>query len=186
MKLPIIVGVAGTNGSGKDTLGDLLAEHAGYKQVSLSNILRQILDEREKPHTRENLSGVSREIREQDGDEGLAIRTLEANQDQKLCLTSIRTPGEARAIQQHGGVVVWIDADQKIRYERVQAANRGRNEDNITFEEFQDHEHAEMYPSEQGGGLNMAGVRDVADITIINEFESKEAYIEYLRSEFEL
>ena len=44
MKLPKIVGVAGTNGSGKDTLGRLLHELLDYKNISLSDILRAELD----------------------------------------------------------------------------------------------------------------------------------------------
>ena len=47
MKLPHIVGVAGTNGSGKDTLGELLQAKSGYKAISLSDILREELTKQE-------------------------------------------------------------------------------------------------------------------------------------------
>ena len=82
MKLPRIVGVAGTNGSGKDTLGHLLAER-GYTTVSLSDILRHDLDEQGLPHTRENLNHQSKKIRDARGDAGVALRALEVHAEAK-------------------------------------------------------------------------------------------------------
>lgn len=73
-----------------------------------------------------------------------------------------------------GGKVVWVDADQRIRYERIRAANRGRgSEDDITFEDFQAHEAAEMQSSGDEATLNMTAVKAHADITILNESEIK-------------
>ena len=50
MKLPEIVGVAGTNAAGKDTLGELREQLQHAKFVSLSDILRRELDKRGLPH----------------------------------------------------------------------------------------------------------------------------------------
>ena len=105
---------------------------------------------------------------------------------QGLTITSIRTPEEAKTIQKAGGIIISIDADRRIRYDRTQKRAQGRPEDQKTFEQFCAEEDAEMTPSIEGGGLNMGGVRDVADITLINDFESAEAYIEYLKKEFEI
>ena len=186
MKLPRIVGVAGTNGSGKDTLGHLLAER-GYTTVSLSDILRHDLDEQGLPHTRENLSHQSKKIRDARGDAGVALRALEVHAEAKgLCITSIRTPGEAQILKDNDGVIIWIDADRKLRYERVLRAHRGRIEDQVTFEQFSEQEDAEMNPTEQGGGLNMGGVKALADVTVDNVFETVELYEQYLISQFEL
>lgn len=193
MKLPEIVGVAGTNASGKDTLGELRAKFQNAKFVSLSDILRRGLDERGLPHERENLRSLSREWRKQDGEGVLATKTIDLYESEKtekgyngLTLTSIRTPEEAQAIKDAGGVIIWIDADRKIRYDRIQKRALGRPEDQKTFEQFVEEEDVEMTPSTAGGGLNMGGVRDLADISIINEFDSAEAYTDYLKKEFEL
>lgn len=186
MKLPRIVGVAGTNGSGKDTLGNLLAER-GYTTVSLSDILRHDLDEQGLPHTRENLNHQSKKIRDARGDAGVALRALEVHAEAKgLCITSIRTPGEAQILKDNGGVIIWIDADRKLRYERVLRAHRGRIEDQVTFEQFSEQEDAEMNPTEQGGGLNMGGVKALADVMVDNVFETVEQYEQYLIKQFEL
>lgn len=186
MKLPRIVGVAGTNASGKDTLGHLLAER-GYHTISLSDILRHDLDEQGLPHTRENLSHQSKKIRDAHGDGAMSKRAIDLHHDKDgLCITSIRAPGEAEMIQQHGGVIIWIDADRRVRYERIMRAHRGRLEDQVTFEQFAEQEDAEMTPSEQGGGLNMGGVKALADVHIDNTFETVEEYSQHLIEQFEL
>lgn len=186
MQLPGIVGVAGTNGSGKDTLGELLQKKFGYHMVSLSDVLRTELTRQGKPHTRENLSGLSQQIRTAEGDGAMAARTLAEHGGEKLSITSIRAPGEVAEIQKAGGVVVWIDADPRIRYERIAAAARGRVDDTVSFEEFLRQERAEMNPTEQGGGLNMQGVKDAADTTVMNEFATVEEYRAHLVKVFEL
>ncbi|MBP9667771.1 AAA family ATPase [Candidatus Saccharibacteria bacterium] len=187
MKLPSIVGIAGTNGSGKDALGALLQEKYDYTTVSLSDILRAELDTQGKPHTRENLSGLSKQIREAEGDGAMSRRVMDQYGTVKLCITSIRTPGEVEVIQQAGGIVVWIDADEHIRYNRVQNSNRGRGvTDMISFEEFQAQQVAEMAPTAQGGGLNMRAVRELADVHLENNFSSLSEYETYLTDYFKL
>ncbi len=183
-----IVGIAGTNGSGKDTLGHMLRDEFGYTTVSLSDILREELTRHGLPHTRENLSGLSSEMRQAEGDGVMSRKVFRKyGTDRKLCITSIRAPGEAEEIQKVGGIIVWIDADQRVRYDRIQMANRGRGvTDELSFEEFKAQEAREMTPTTLGGGLNMAAVRDMADEKIANNFDSLKAYQDYLREYFKL
>ncbi len=186
MQLPSIIGVSGTNGAGKDYLAELLHERAGYQGVSLSDILRDGLTAQGKPHTRENMSGLSKQIREAEGDGGMVRRVFAKYGRDKLCITSLRTPGEAREIQQAGGIVVWVDADPRVRYARIMNGARGRVTDQLSFEEFEAEQRAEMTPSAQGGGLNMAAVRDIADMTIENNFTSLDEYTAHVVALFEL
>lgn len=190
MKLPEIVGIAGTNGSGKDTLGSLLHTRKGYDTVSLSDILRAELDRLGKEHSRENLSGLSRQIREAEGDGAMATRAIAtwhtSGNGKGLCITSLRTPGEAEAIQASGGMIIWVDADDVRRYERVVSGARGRVTDLISFEDFMEQQHREMVPTEKGGGLNMAAVRDIADVFIENNYDTLEEYEAFLGKHFEL
>jgi len=197
MKLPEIVGVAGTNASGKDTLGALRARLQHAKFVSLSDILRHELDIRGLTHERENLRGLSAEWKAEGGSGVLVDKTIALYESEKepegyngLTMTSIRTIGEVEAIKAAGGVLIWVDADRDIRYARSQARNQGRPEDQKTFEQFCAEEDAEMYPPKgqenDKAVLNMATVKEMADITILNEFASHEAYEEYLKTEFEL
>ena len=58
----------------------------------------------------------------------------------------------------------------RLRYDRIQTANRGRGaEDSKTFEEFLAEQEAEMKHSGDEATLNMAGVKALADIEIFNE-----------------
>lgn len=180
----IIVGVAGTNGSGKDTLGDLLSVEFDFTTVSLSDILRAELDKLGMPHTRENLSNHSKRLRDSEGDGAMAVRALTTHRysTHRLCLTSIRTPGEVDTVHQAGGIVFWIDADPKIRYARITSrAGIRAATDLLSYEEFLQQQEAEMKPSKQGGGLHMDGVREKADRVIRNEFPDVEVYKEHLR-----
>ena len=196
MKLPEIVGISGTNGAGKDELGKLLAERQGYSFHSVSELLRDELTKQGMPHTRENLGALSKQWRNESGDDGVmftkAIEKYEAEKQalgyRGLALVNMRHPGEVEVIHAHQGIAVWVDADQQLRYERIQSVSRGRHEDNVTFVQFQADEERELHPPVDAphGALNMSAVQAKADIFIENDFSNVEAYREYLIARFEL
>ena len=185
-----IIGIGGTNGSGKDTLGEILAEKHGYKFISLTDMLRAECRERGLPVERENLRMISAEWREKGGlgapiDKVVAAYEAEGGDYAGLVTASLRNPGEADRVHELGGTVVWVDADPKIRYERVTSADRGRvGEDSKTYEQFLREEHDEMYPKPGASATSLATieVKKRADITILNDttreaFEAKVAEI---------
>lgn len=194
MKLPKIIGIAGTNGAGKDTLGELLAERCGYKFRSVSDILREELTAQGIPHEREHMRALSTKWANEHGHGVLSVKTIEAYVAEEeregykgLVIGSIRRPAEAEAIHQEGGVIIWVDAEKRLRYDRIQANSRGRTDDDHSFETWSEHEDIEMRPIEgEPGSLNLLGVKDISDIHIDNNFDSFEAYKEYLIKEFEL
>lgn len=170
-----IIGVAGTNGSGKDTVGHILAQKYGWLFVSVSDLLRDECRKRGLAVERENLRNISAEWRREGGLGVLVDKAVEVfesgnGQYDGLAIASLRNPGECERITELGGVNVWVDADPRVRYERIQTAERGRGgEDEKTYEQFLAEQEAEMQPSGDEATLNMAGVKALADITIINE-----------------
>ena len=62
-----IIGLAGTNGSGKDAAGHILAEHHGYLFVPVTELLRAELRRRNLAVTRENLRMVGNHWRHELG-----------------------------------------------------------------------------------------------------------------------
>jgi cytidylate kinase len=180
-----VIGLTGTNGSGKDTVGQMLANHHNYLFVSVTDLLRNEAGRRGLPVEREVLRTISAEWRRELGLGVLidkAVTEFETVKDRYngVVITSLRNPGEADRVHDLGGTVLWIDADQKVRYARVQAnkVSRGRSgEDDKTFEQFIAEEAAEM--QSLGGDtatVNMAAVKEKSDLIIDNSAEDLIAF----------
>ncbi len=178
-----IIGIGGTNGSGKDSLGQFLADDHGWLFISVTEILRDELKRRGLPIERNNLRNLSAEWRRESGLGVLVDKAVEIykNSDKKyngLAIASFRNPGEVDRTHALGGKVVWADADPKVRYERINGRGRGA-EDNKTYEQFLEEEQAEMQHSGDEATLNMSGVKAKADIYLENNANN----LEYFKKE---
>ncbi len=165
-----VIGIAGTNGSGKDSLGQILADDYGWLFVPATDILREKLIKRGLTIERENMRTVGNEWRKEFGAGVLIDKAVELYKqgDYKgLAIASIRSEGEAERVQELGGKIVWVDADPKVRYQRITSRVRG-DEDKKTLEQFLAEEKAEMYGSEDKTTLNMTAVKAKADIFLEN------------------
>ena len=170
-----LIGIAGTNGSGKDTVGRILAEKHDWLFVSVSDLLRDECRKRGLSVERENLRAISAEWRREGGlgvlvDKAVDLFERSAEKYEGLAVSSLRNPGETKRVRELGGVNVWVDADPRVRYDRIQTAERGRGgEDNKTFEEFLAEQEAEMRPSGDTATLDLSSVRAETDVQILNE-----------------
>lgn len=182
------IGIAGTNGAGKDLLGEILAKRHDYWFISVTELLREECRKRGLPVEREHLREISAQWRREHGYGVLVDKAVEAfnalpDKDRYagVVAASLRNPGEVERTHELGGKVVWLDADPQVRYERIQAnaASRGRQaEDTKTFEQFLAEEEAEMHPpaGADKAVLDMAGVKDQADIFLQNNTGDIEAF----------
>lgn len=169
-----IIGLAGTNGAGKDSFGEILQKYYGWCFVSMTDILRHGLNEAGLAIERDNLRNLSAEWRRKDGMGMLvdkAVREFEAKGGAKkykgLAIASLRHPGEADRLHELGGQVVWVDADPKLRYERTTKRMRS-DEDKKTYEEFLADEQVEHKHSGDKATLSLSAVKARADIFIEN------------------
>lgn len=179
-----LIGLSGTNGSGKDTVGHMLAERHGYLFVSVSDLIREEARKRGLPVTREVLRTISAEWRREFGlgvlvDRAIAKWKESGDQYTGVVACPMRNSGEAQHLKDLGGLLIWVDADPKVRYDRITSGNRGRaGEDDKTYEQFVKEEQEEMFRPADGDDatLNMAGVKALADVTIENNGADIDAF----------
>lgn len=121
------IGLTGTNASGKTTVLKYLVAK-GYPQYSLSDILREELNQENKPLTRENLINKGNELRMQSGAGILATRIIRKLRTDYAVIDSIRNPSEVEALRSLSRfVLIAVDAPVEIRFQRAQARNREEN-----------------------------------------------------------
>ena len=175
-----LIGLSGTNGAGKDLVGEILAREHNYLFISVTDLLRDEAKARGLPVERENLRTISSEWRKMGGLGVLVDKAVETYQQESgydgLVMASLRNPGEADRIHELGGFMLWIDADPKVRYDRVYSRAR-TSEDNKTFEQFLAEQDAEMYGNpDDPTALNMSAVKEKCDLTILNEGSDPTAF----------
>jgi len=175
-----LIGIGGTNGSGKDTVARMLAERDGFMVVSVSDFLRDELKKQGLAIERKNLRALSAQWRKKYGlgvliDKAVDEFKKSGSQYRGLVIPSIRNPGEADEIHRFGGKVIWTDGDGRIRYRRIYSRNRS-SEDNKSFEQFISEEKAEMDHGGSETALHMAGVKEKADIFLQNNGDDIEAF----------
>ncbi len=166
----MIIGLSGTNASGKDLLAEYLRDEQGFWFSHTSNYIRSEAKKRYGNILRPTLFKVGNELRQEGGAGILAqmgVDEYNNNDHKSLVISSIRTIGEVDVIHEAGGKIVFIDASRKIRYERMQ--KRTRTDDRIDFETFVKQEEAELFESHDPAKFNILGVKERADILLMNE-----------------
>jgi dephospho-CoA kinase len=182
---PLIIGLAGTLNAGKDILGDALAERDEFLHLSGSDIARQIKKEafgdtpeallvRADPyinHLRQKNPGMLIEA---------AHNTWLARHEEYphgLVVSGVRAIGEVEYIKNLGGVVVFVDASPRVRYQRSQTRLRDAN-DRLSFEEFIESEKAEMPTQNSDKTIqDLVSVSNMADIIIDNTDDNIDQFI---------
>jgi len=141
----IILGLVGSLASGKETTKKYLAENYKAKDCKFSSILRDVLNRAAIPVSRENLQKLSTVLRANFGEDLLA-RAIAADAS-KLDADVVVIDGVRRFTDiEHlkdlpNFILVKIDADPKIRYERMKLRNENDGDNKKTFKEFlKDHE----------------------------------------------
>lgn len=159
-----LIGLTGTNGAGKGEACAFFAKQ-GYKVYSLSDLIREELQKKGLPITRDNLIETGNTLREKFGPDVLARRVLKRISGNAV-IDSIRNPKEVEHFRrQRNFILLAIEAPVEIRYER--AKKRGREESASTLNEFQAKEAEEM--SNKTKGQQLHNCMAMADWTIIND-----------------
>lgn len=163
----MILGLTGTNGSGKTSAAEYLQQR-GYLYLSLSDEIRKELDLRSLSPTREHLMRVGNELRADFGADVLARRVIELLiEGQDYVIDSIRNPSEVAALRRLESFrLVHFDAPRQVRYER--AVGRGDERTPLSFEEFAEQEDREMESTDQLT-QQLRATFALADETLVND-----------------
>jgi hypothetical protein len=100
MKRLQVIGLAGTNGSGKDTVGHLLVKAHGYMFVTVTDLLRAEAVRRTLKTERQVLRTISSQWRRELGlgvlvDKAIAEYEKKSDEYSGVVVASLRNPGEA-------------------------------------------------------------------------------------------
>lgn len=145
----MIIGVTGLPSSGKDTVAQIL-EKEGFKHISLSDMLREIVLAKGEDISTENLTRHGNLIRRERGEGYLAKMALKKIGGDTV-ITSIRQPGEVDVLRQNKGFhLIAVEADEIKRWQRLKS--RHREGDPRTIEEMKS---IEMRQSKAGGSKDM-------------------------------
>jgi dephospho-CoA kinase len=143
-----IIGVTGTNGSGKGTLVRILEEH-GYTHYSARDFLYEEIRKRGLPEDRDTLRMIGNTLRRERGPAYVIEELLRrAEQEPGISIVeSIRCPKEAELLLACGGVLLAVDDPVEVRYERIQ--KRKHSTDFVTLSEFIEQERLESVGTEE-------------------------------------
>lgn len=144
----MIIGMSGSFGAGKGAVVEYLVSKKGFKHYSASGFITEEITRRGLPVDRDTMTVVANDLRAQNGPSYLMDCLYERAKSTggDVVLESLRAVAEARRIKELGGIVLGVDADPKLRYERAFA--RGSEKDNVTFEKWLEQEKKESNPDD--------------------------------------
>lgn len=141
----IIIGLAGEIASGKGTVSKYIIEKYQGSSHRFSTMLRDVLGRLYMEESRDNMSRLSTVLRENFGEDLLAkVMFHDAQRDKNaiVVIDGVRRKEDIKYLENllHFKLV-YVEADMKVRYDRI--TNRGENSDDKqkTFAEFEkDHQ----------------------------------------------
>lgn len=156
-----LIGLAGTPAGGKDTLAERMVRDHGFTHVSTGDMVREVATQQRGSIERPILYEIANIYRHQHGAGVFVHKALK--KPRPLVITGLRTTGEARVLKNADGLLVWIDAPGKIRYQRMKSRRRD-NEAGLSFEEFTIHEQKEWHAGNGEADFNLRDIKEMSDI----------------------
>lgn len=173
-----IIATVAEKGAGKGLFVEILKKLLPDRTVVMirsSDPWREILHILGKEESRDNISTTATALRAAFHDDGILLpalrnrlRTIDADM---VVLDGLRKPEELALVRKLGGVVVYIAADPKIRFERRSMKAETTDEEGMSWEQFMRQEQATTETSIRSMGETMADVR-IENNGTVEEFET--------------
>jgi dephospho-CoA kinase len=165
----MIIGITGSFGAGKGVVVQYLVSRKGFKHYSAREFIFEEAKRRgmDISKGREVTIPLANELRATHGPayiiEELYKRAMAEGGD--AVIESLRATAEARRVQELGGLVLGVDADSKLRYER--SVKRGSETDAVSYEEWLDQERRESNPKD-ATKQDIFGALRASDVIVTN------------------
>ncbi|HEX8947223.1 MAG TPA: AAA family ATPase [Candidatus Paceibacterota bacterium] len=172
----MIIGITGTNGAGKGTVVEYLISK-GFAHYSARGFITEEIQRRGMPVDRSSMREVANDLRQTHVPSYIVEQLFNAAQAAggDAIIESIRNVGEAEFLKVHGAMLLAVDADQKLRYERSVA--RGSETDRVDFDTWVMQEEREWHNA-AAHDMNVPGVMQMADATITNNGTLSELHVQ--------
>lgn len=164
----MIIGITGTDGAGKGTVVAHLVAHHGFTHYSARDLIVAEIERQGLPVDRNQMRITANELRGVYGNDVVVKKALErasVEGRERIVIESIRALAEAECLKAEGGILLAVDAEPEVRYQRVQA--RRSATDQVSYEQFLAHEELEKNDPDPHG-MQKAKVIEMADFVIMN------------------
>lgn len=164
----MVIGITGTDGAGKGTVVDYLVTYKGFTHYSSRDLIVAEIKKEGLPISRNQMRLTANRLRSEFGNDFVVRQAYEKAKTDSVTnavIESIRALDEAIFLKQQGGILLAVDADQRVRFARVQ--ERRSETDKVDFETFVAHEELEKNDPDPNG-MQKAKVIEMADYTIMN------------------
>lgn len=171
-----IIGITGTLGAGKGTIVGYLRDHYGYKHYSVRGYLIEEAKRRGMEINRDTFVVIANDLRAKHAPSYIVDELYKqaAANGENAIIESIRTPGEVESLRQQEDFLLFaVDADPKIRYERI--VSRNSETDHVSFETFIENEQREM-ASDDPNHQNVGKCIAMADYSFNNDGDLEALY----------
>ena len=135
-----ILGLVGEIASGKDTIAEYLVKNYGATTVSFSQPLRDIAHRIYLEENRNNLASLGRVLRAEFGQDILSkaiAQEVKQATSSIVVLPNIRLESDLKHLTNEPNfILIAVEADQRIRYERLIKRRQNTDDAGKTWEEF--------------------------------------------------
>lgn len=143
----IILASVGEIASGKGVFVDYIKEKFKANSYKFSTPLRDILDRIGEEQSRENMQDLSTILRERFGQDLLAkiiVQDVQNDSQEVVLVDGVRRVADIKYLKELDGFyLIHVQADEKIRYERIKSRKENPGDENKTWEKFQQDAQAE-------------------------------------------
>jgi dephospho-CoA kinase len=140
----IILGLVGPIASGKGTTCQYLKDKHNAEIFRFSTMLRDVLDRFYIEQNRENMQNLSSVLRKTFGEDLMAktiANDVKKSQAQIIVLDGVRRQADIKyLLEMPEFKLVEINADQKVRYDRIIKRSENTDDAKKTFEQFKNDE----------------------------------------------